>query len=237
MTVWMKILDDIVDDIVNGVYTPDVKLPSEHELVERYGVKRYDVRKAYERLTDMGYIYSVQGKGRYYKSKHDKIELILAGDASFTEKMLKKGFDLKSINIDFTELKNAPKIRKKLNALDTEKVFKITRVRIINGEPAAIHVSYVTDRLFKNINEDGPNITSMFSYYKSKGFNSFYYKQSDLQTMLPTRIERNLLKCPSLVPIMLLESQCYDADSDEILETTKIIYRSDRFVYRISSDD
>jgi GntR family transcriptional regulator len=72
----------------------------------------------------------------------------------------------------------------------------------------------------------------MFGYYNKNDYTYFYFKESTLQTLLPTKFERDTLKCPSLVPIMLLESQCIDKLSDKILELTKIIYRGDRFIYK-----
>ena len=233
MAVWMKIVDDIVESIRNGEYAVDGQLASENKLTKIYSSTRHDVRKAYERLTEMGYVYSKQGKGHYYKSKHDRIELLLEGDTSFTEKMGKNRHKLETINIDFTELKNDSRIRKKLHISMEDRIFKISRLRIINDEEVALHTSYVSNKLFKEIEKDGPTITSMFRYYKEHGYSSFYYKQSDLQTLLPSRYEREVLKCPSLVPILLLESQCMDKATNEILEITKIVYRGDRFVYRL----
>jgi GntR family transcriptional regulator len=231
-----EILDDIIRDISNGEYRPDEKLPSENNLAFKYNATRHDVRKAYERLTEMGYIYAVQGKGRFYKSKQSKIELLLTGDESFTTKMKKRGYNLNTKNIQFVELERVPKLREKLGATEKERIYKISRLRILDNEPAALHISYVTDKILKNIREDGHRITSMFDYYDSHGFKEFYYKESNLQTLLPTKYEREILECPSLVPILILETQCFDRETREILEVTKIIYRGDRFVCRISSD-
>lgn len=237
MNHWISILDDMIDSIIGEETYLKKQLPSEHFLVEKYGVTRHDVRKVFERLTDMGYIYSIRGKGRYYKSKHDKIDLLLTGDRSFTEKMKEKGHTLETINIHFKPLEKAASLREQLKLKREHHLFKITRLRIVNGEPAALHISYISNKVFKNIAQDGANITSMFEYFRHHGFYDYYSKQSDLQTMLPTRIERELLKCPSLVPVMILDSQCFDRISHEILEITKIIYRGDRFICRLKSDE
>lgn len=41
-----------------------------------------------------------------------------------------------------------------------EPIYKITRLRILDGEPAAIHISYMAEDLFPCIQEDGASITS-----------------------------------------------------------------------------
>jgi GntR family transcriptional regulator len=228
----MIVLDNLVENIIAEEYEPDMKLPSESDLVAKHKVSRHDVRKAYERLEEMGYVYSIQGKGRFYKSKKDKILLILAGDSSFTEKIKNMGYNLKTENIHFKELKNGAKIRRRMNLDSTDKIFKVSRLRIINEIPSAIHISYVSNKYLSKIESEGSYIKSMFEYYRKNEYTDFYFKESVLQTLLPTKFERDMLKCPSLVPIMLLESQCIDRVSDRILELTKIIYRGDRFIYK-----
>lgn len=234
---WKDILDDLVKYIASEETSARVKLPSENDLVMKYGVKRHEARKVFERLSDMGYVYSVKGKGRYYKSKHDKIELLLTGDESFTEKMKKKGHKLITKNLEFEEMPLTESLRKKLKLSGNNRIYKISRLRIIDGEPAALHISYVADKLFKDIKKDGPFIQSMFSYYRAHGYEGYYSQNSDLQALLPTSSERHLLACPSLVPIMILESQCFAKKDHEVLEATKIIYRGDRFICRLRSKE
>lgn len=41
------------------------KLPSEHELMEKFGVSRHTVRQAFGELTSEGYLYKAQGKGTF----------------------------------------------------------------------------------------------------------------------------------------------------------------------------
>lgn len=236
MSEWMCVLDNIMEYIINEDDLEDIKLPSEHTLAERFGVSRHNVRKAYDRLTDMGYIYSAQGKGRYIKSKQDKIELALTADISFTDKMRWQGYNLETQNIHFTKLEKAEKIRNTLQLEADDFLYKITRLRIIDNEPAALHCSYVSNKLFPNIEIDGPKITSMFSYYRRHGFTSYFSKGSEITTSLPTQYEREFLNCPALSPILVLESRCYDADSHDILEVSKIIYRGDKFICRFKSE-
>lgn len=226
---WTNIVDDLIEDFRAGRYEARQKLPSENKLVDKYNVTRHDVRKALDNLTEQGYIYSIPGKGRYLKKQYEKIPLLLVGSKSFTDKMLEDGFDLKTELIEFEQVdKPWHWVEDLVNGKD-EKIYKVVRLRIIDNEPAALHISYVSDRLFKNIALDGPSIQSLFAYYREHGFSKFYYKKSQLQTTLPPQKQRALLHCPPLVPIIELESQCYDELSDTLLEVTRIIYRGDRF--------
>lgn len=92
------IMDNLLLDIKEGRYKEDNKLPSSNELAYKYGVSRMIVRKVYENLEGMDYIYSYQGRGYYLKGSGKSIELVLAGE-SFTKKIKEKGYDLQTKNL------------------------------------------------------------------------------------------------------------------------------------------
>ena len=49
--------------IVAGTYSPSEKLPSEHQLMERFHVSRITVRKAIANLASQGLVQAQRGKG------------------------------------------------------------------------------------------------------------------------------------------------------------------------------
>ena len=152
------ILDNLIADINNGIYKANDKLPSENELADLYYVPRIKVRKACERLEEMGYIYSEQGRGRYLKDRQQQIELVLSGKESFSKKMLDKGYDLITTNICCESIKFNDDIYKELRITKKDEVYKIVRLRIVNSRPIAIHISYVTSSVFRDINEEGAKV-------------------------------------------------------------------------------
>ncbi len=56
--------------IRSGAFQPDKRLPSEHELSDRYDVSRPIVRDALQRLREDGYIYSRQGAGSFVQREN-----------------------------------------------------------------------------------------------------------------------------------------------------------------------
>ena len=63
---WEEIADRLIRDLQNGKYVPGDKLPSENKLAGEFQVPRSGVRKAYSRLKELGYIYSLQGYGSFF---------------------------------------------------------------------------------------------------------------------------------------------------------------------------
>ncbi|MBC8061936.1 MAG: GntR family transcriptional regulator [Clostridiaceae bacterium] len=225
------IIDKFISEISQEKYRVNEKLPSENELAEFYRVARITTRKAYEKLEEMGYVYSKQGKGRYLKEKQQYIELQLTGDKSFSRKMRDIGRDLVTKNIFFEKIHYDKKIYGELRIDKEDEVYKIGRLRIIDKKPSAIHVSYLAKSVFKDIEEKGRNIESIFSYYELNGYSEFSSCKSILSISFPTSAEQEILSCPTLVPLLILETNCIDNKSKKVLEYTKIIYRGDTFKY------
>ena len=78
MTSWEPVVDYLLENMQKQTYKKDERLPSEHELAQRFDLTRIEVRKAYDRLKEMGYVYSQQGKGNYYAGYLEKVELVLS---------------------------------------------------------------------------------------------------------------------------------------------------------------
>ncbi len=232
----LMIIDDLIQEIVQGDYKPNDQFPSENELADHYRVPRIKVRNAFLKLEDMGYLYSKQGKGRFLKPKPRQIELHLIGSSSFSEKMKQAGYDLETQNLGCEKIAYDPKIYDNLNLQQHEEVFKISRLRIIDGVPIALHISYVAKSVFPQIEHEGASIQSMFAYYAEQGYSGFLSSKSHVSISFPTSVERSLFDCAPLVPLFVLQSDCIDANQLNVLEYTKIIYRSDSFTYVIAAE-
>ncbi len=226
-------MDNLLLDIRENKYKFDEKLPSDNELAEKYDVPRIKVRNVYKRLEQMGYIYSLQGRGRFLKKRGSSIELVLSGNESFSKKLKHSGVNLDTINICAERVPYNEDIWEELCASRHVPVYKIGRLRCVDKEPLAIHFSYVSQKVFKDISAEGKKITSMFDYYREKGFINYSTEKSILEVFYPTSKERKLLECGELVPLLKLRSNCKDNDTGVILEYTEIIYRGDKFTYKI----
>lgn len=233
VTIESKIMDELLLRINEGKYIVNDKLPSDNELSEKYSVPRIKIRRVYERLEQMGYVYSLQGRGRFVKNRNENIALVLSGNESFTKKISEQGYDLESKNIFCEKIKYNERIYREMSADKEDEIYKIGRLRIVNGEPIAIHISYVSKKTFEFIDEEGKNIKSMFEYYRNKGFTKYLTEKSALLISYPTSEERNYLKCGELVPVVKLETNCKDEEKGIVLEYTEILYRGDRFKYEI----
>ena len=107
---WERIAEQLIQDLRNGKYSPGDKLPSENKLAGEFQVPRSDVRRAYSRLKELGYIYSLQGYGSFFAGKKEKIPLAMVGRTSFSEKMKELGIPFRSENIRAKRISYNPSI-------------------------------------------------------------------------------------------------------------------------------
>lgn len=233
MAAEMLVVDRMLADVHAGVYRPNDRVPSENELAELLNVPRMVVRKGYERLQEMGYLYSLQGKGSFVRDRRTQIPLALRGDESFSSKMKELGMNYESRNLGCSLIPYQQQIYEGLDVNENDRVFQIQRLRMVDHQPVALHVSYVAERMFPQIEQIGAGIDSMFTFYRDHGYEEFDSLATVFSITFPSREERECFACSSLIPLLVLESGCVDRRSGRVLEMTRNSYRTDRFKYGI----
>lgn len=83
-----KVIQEIINDIDNGTHQAGDKLPSEYELIERFGVSRTVIREVIANLRANNLIETRQGKGAFVlrKPSIDRFQL-KESDASSDDKL------------------------------------------------------------------------------------------------------------------------------------------------------
>lgn len=68
------VMKQILHSIESGQFKPGDKLPTEHQLIEMFGVGRSTIREATSTLSMLGYLRSVQGKGCFVREDLDPVK-------------------------------------------------------------------------------------------------------------------------------------------------------------------
>ena len=68
MSKYSEIAEILKGEILGGLYSSTGRLPTEYELVKRFGVSRQTVRQSIALLKNYGVVYQVQGSGTYVAS-------------------------------------------------------------------------------------------------------------------------------------------------------------------------
>lgn len=229
----LQVKDYLLQGILNGTFSINEKMPSELSLVQQFKVPRIKIRNVYQLLEKMGFTYSKQGVGRFLKHQQKPLEVVMTGDVSFSEKMRQQTQNYKSVVTKLERINLNHSIYSKAQIKREYTIYLVERLRYIDDQPAALHRSYVIADHFPKIKQASNRLTSMYSFYKSNGTNSFKSTFSNLTVTFPNELDRALLGCEVLVPLVKVESDNWDKDKDLLLEYTEIIYRTDRFSFQI----
>lgn len=127
----------LAEELRNGTYAPNEKLPSEPDFAKRYGISRPTLREILSGLERDGLIRRVHGVGTFVTPKQTRVDSVLDLDIGITEAVTAAGANL---NVDVVESKIGP-IREWIStALELPKnseAFRVERVISVDGTPAA----------------------------------------------------------------------------------------------------
>lgn len=151
--------------VLSGELTPGDLIPAESELVTAYGVSRITVRAALDQLVHDGLIDRQRGRGSFVRAP--AVPDARACMVSFTDQMLGAGREpgtriagvARGLATDL-ELTASPFDR-------DEPLVRVDRVRLVDGEPAAVMRSFLPDRRVPGLDaasfaERGPQQSLLF---------------------------------------------------------------------------
>lgn len=134
--------DDLTDQILSGALSAGDQLPNEHELAKQYGVSRMTVRQALDLLVTDDLVFRRQGIGTFV-SVQSRRGRRLNRLRSFSEELASSPQSVAS-EIVRAELAHPPDEVAAALALSTEdSVSRLTRVRRVEGEPAALQDAWI----------------------------------------------------------------------------------------------
>lgn len=129
------------EQIEQGNYKIDEKLPSENELAKKFDVSRVTVRRALQSLESESIIYRCQGLGSFVSDDRASHNLVKLTD--FNEDMAKAGLEATSSVKAFKTIEAPSWLAKLLLIEDGTKVIQIDRVRFGDGEPVAFDSTWL----------------------------------------------------------------------------------------------
>lgn len=113
---------------------PDAAIPSERDLMVSHGLSRATVRKAIDGLVGDGLLQRIHGKGTFVARPRVASQLHLA---SFSQDMRRRGFVPSSRTLAVELEDPEPLVADSLGLARGERVWRLDRVRLADGDPIA----------------------------------------------------------------------------------------------------
>ncbi|MCZ7574475.1 MAG: GntR family transcriptional regulator [Ardenticatenaceae bacterium] len=221
----------IRESIESGRLAPGEAIPSERELSRGHGLSRMTVRRALDRLVAAGLLYRVDGKGTFVSQPKVSFQALSLG--GLHQQALQLGHS-PSVRLLGIEKVLAPlKIADVLSVTPDAPVFLMERVHLANGEPFAMHRSYIPCELCPQLLHDDLVNNSLYTVLKEKYGIQIHRASETLESTLATNRESLLLGVSPGSPMLLLRITLYDPEEHPI-EYVKVVFRGDRVQLKLS---
>lgn len=216
------------DQIAAGALKPNAKVPSERVLAATLSISRMTVRVALDEMIREGLLYRVPGKGTYVAPP--RLEQPLHVLTSFTEDMLARGLQPGG-RVLFQGLVVAPDhVRERLGIATGERVIKLERLRLADGEPMSIETAFLQVDRCRFILESNLENQSLYRLLRDHGIKLSWAEQS-VGARLPSAREAHLLGIQRTVPV-ITTVRITHVTSGEVVEYVTSCFRSDRYTFR-----
>jgi DNA-binding GntR family transcriptional regulator len=134
VTLYEKTMEFIRQLMADSNMVPGDRLPSEVEIAHMSGVSLMTVRRAMSELVSAGALQRIQGRGTFVRSNRIPTESTIIG--GLKETLTLQGVDLETIILSFDETVATDERARLLRLSDGVAVWRIVRVRRLNGVPA-----------------------------------------------------------------------------------------------------
>lgn len=217
---------ELLQAIASGEYAPGDQLPSQRELIQRYGASLMTVRRAINELSHAGVIYSVPGKGLYV-SEHKRVAE--AGPLiSFTEDMARRGMCASSRLLCAELAPASTMLGRALEVEVGERLVHLRRLRLADGFPMAIQISYLPHRFCPGLLEHDLERGSLYEILRNVYQLRLVTSQVSVEALLAEQEQAALLGVP-LPAALLATEQITRLEGGAPVEFTRSLYRGDQY--------
>lgn len=211
----------------SGVNKSGNLLPSERELMHLYNVSRNTVRKAIQKLTQEGVIYSEHGEGNYIVSANFVIQCRMDIFVEHSELLTRAGFTPKCRLIDSKEIIPDELVCEKLSVNPTGLVRRTRKVFFADELPAVYTVDFISlsEHLdISQINDDGQ---AFFPYLEDQRELRVEFLLSDIYPVLADGEVAEYLSVKIGTPLIMMNDVFLDPSKNKPIAFAKNYYRTD----------
>lgn len=163
---YRRIGDFLRSQLQRGELKPGAKIPSERELVERFGVAHMTVRQALDGLVREGLLVRRRGSGTFV-ARTRSVTRSANSIQSFTDDVqpAKAGARV----IEQREIKPDEATAEHLELSGKGKVVELVRLRTVDDEPMAIHRVFIPVKICPGLVSESMEDRSLYEYLATEG--------------------------------------------------------------------
>lgn len=226
---YLQIEEELRGQVESGELGPNVRVPSEAELSEKFGVSRMTARKALDRLVADGLLFRRAGKGTFValpKIAHGPSQLL-----SFSAAMNAQGVRHDTRVLDAGMVTAPTNIARELGLPPGAQTVFVRRLRLVEGEPGAIHMSYMPARFAGIL---GGDLTGSLTELLTAVGGRVATTNDTVECVLASEQDASILGVRVGAPLVFIRGIAYTVDGEPVRHS-EALYRADRFRFRIDT--
>jgi GntR family transcriptional regulator len=224
--IYLQIAEGISALLASGVFPPGYILPPERVLCEQFGISRMTLRQAMSLLDREGLIDSRRGMGTVVT--HSRLRKQQQELRSFSEEIRERGGRPESRLISMELASPAPAVRDFFELREHQKVYEIQRLRLDDGEPLALELARIPERLCPGLERFDLVRTSLYQILEQSYGLRLESCSEEISAEIPNLQYRKLLALPRNTAVLVVNRKTYSEDGRPV-EFTRSVFRGDRY--------
>jgi len=226
---YVQIEEELRGMVESGELGPKTKAPSEIELSKRFGVSRMTARKAVDKLVGEGILVRHAGKGTFV-AQPKIAPSNFSTRLSFSSAMAQLGFQVETKVLEQNVMRAPTIVARDLRLHSGALVVYLRRLRLVEGQPAAIHIAYLPATYAGILDSD---LTGSLTEAISNMGIEIVDADDSVEAVLATKADARLLKITENTPLIRVQGLAY-AKGAVPVRYTEALYRGDRFRLNLS---
>lgn len=225
LPLYYQIKQNLLELVESGKFAPGDLLPAESEMGEYYGVSRLTVRQAVGELVREGVLLRERGRGTFVASP--KTTHAMLRSSGFSERIRETGQTPSSRVLSYEVVPAPASVAEYLQIPEGAPVYKLTRLRSVNGEPQMIEITHLPRDRYPGMEDVDFSRASLYSTLAERFGCNVVAADEIFEPVLTTTYEAELLGTKVKSAALLLEVVAYDQDGSRV-EYNKSIVRGDK---------
>jgi len=233
LPLYSQIKDFLRGGIADGVFQQHQRLPSESELMKQFAVSRITVRQALSDLENEQLIFRVQGKGAFVSKPRPFQESVrLQG---FGEAMQRLGITVNNRVLGTATVAADETVARRLQVPPGSPLTEIRRVRLADGEPISLDVTYVRRTLGERLVREDLVSRDIFVIIENDYDTPLSHADLMVDAMAATADLSLQLGVPEGAPVLRCERLTWSREGQPI-DFEYLYYRSNAFRYQLRAE-
>lgn len=232
---YRQVMDDLREQMDQGVCVAGDKIPSEAELSERYEVSRITIRRAIEELVGMGLLTKRQGKGTYVNPPKLSHKIVQYRDVhSFFDTCADSGRTASRNLLECNCVAVDEAARTYLGLAEDEAALHIRSIGLADGVPILLEDDYMSESEFAFLKDCDLSTISPFEEMKARNCRTpIGIDRCRLEVLRASSDLADLLDTAVAEPLYYIDTFLHDVSSNPLLVSRAYTVGS-RFAFELA---